>query len=154
MLPIFPKAFDNNYRGQWLAVPFLALAALTKLAMSTNAIIMTRTVVEQADHIDLSRYGADATTFILFLHQAWALGHGLLALLAVLALIRYRTMMPLTAILMLAEQFGRKVLGLVNPIPGVPHDASSIGFLVTQGLYVVLLIALVLSLWPRASTKV
>lgn len=153
MVPIFPKTVDNTYRGQWLALPFLALAALSKIAMSFNAIFLTRMVMEKADHIPLERYGAAAVPMVTYLFQAWAIGHGLLALLAVLAMIRYRAMIPLVTLLLLIEQLGRKALRLASPLPGVPHDWTSIGYLVTQGLLAALVIALVLSLWPRRAAQ-
>ena len=154
MLPIIPKTFDNSYRGQWLAIPFVALAALMKIAMSVSVILNTRFVVETADKIPLAHYGADAVQVILFLFQAWAVGHLLLALLAVLVLIRYRSMIPLATLLLLVEQLGRRVLLLMNPLPGVPHgDWSSMGFLINQGLLAALVIGLVLSLWKRAGAK-
>ena len=154
MLPIIPKTFDNSYRGLWLAIPFVALAALMKMAMSVNVIINTRYLIETADKIPLAHYGADAVQIILFLFQTWAVAQLLFALLAALALIRYRSMIPLATLLLLAEQLGRKVLLLMKPLPDVPQgDWSSFGFLINQGLLAALVIALVLSLWKRAGAE-
>lgn len=158
MLPVFPKSFDNSYRGQWLAVPLLAAAVLLKMVMSFNAVFLTRMVIEQADKIPLDSYGPRAVPLIIYLFQAWAIGHFLLAALAGLALIRYRSMIPLATLLMLSEQVIRLVLRLFTEFPGVPQGSTSImslsiGVLVTRGLLVALAIGFVLSLWQRASTK-
>lgn len=147
---LFPKTIDNNYRGQWLAIPFLALAALGKMAMSFNTIFNTRVVIESADKIPLDHYGRDAVPLIVYLFQAWAIGHLLLAVLAVLAMVRYRAMIPLVTVLLLTEQLGRKVIRHMTSLPGVTQDWTTLGLLFTNGLLAALVIALILSLWPRA----
>lgn len=147
---LFPKTIDNNYRGQWLALPFLAVAVLSKMAMSINTIFNTRVVIEQADKITLNHYGPDAVPLIIYMFRAWAVGHLLLALLVVLAMVRYRAMIPLVALLLLAEQLGRKLIRHLTSLPGVQQDWTSLGLLFTQAILVALVIAFVLSLWPRA----
>lgn len=148
---LFPKSIDNIYRGQWLAIPLLALVVLSKFAMSFNAVFNTRMVIEQADKLPLDLYNAAALPLIFFMFQAWAIGHFLLALLVAVALIRYRAMVPLATLLMLSEQLIRNGLRLLVVLPGVHSDGLSLGTLFTRGLLVAMVLALILSLWKRKS---
>lgn len=145
---LFPNTIDNTYRGQWLALPLLALVVLSKLTMSFNAIFNTRMIIETADKIPLAQFNAKAVPLIIYMFQAWGVGHGLLALFAGLALIRYRALVPLATLLMLAEQLARKAIRFTAPLP--PSDWTSLGFLVTQALLIAMVLGLILSVWPRA----
>jgi hypothetical protein len=158
MVPIFPKTFDNTYRGQWAAIPLLALVVLSKFAMSFNAVFYTRMVIEQADKIDLGRYNADAVPLIIYMFQAWGIGHFLVALVMAVALILYRAMIPLATLIMLAEQVIRLVIRAITDLPGVPYNSMNIatmpiGVLVTRGLLVAMVLAFGLSLWKRRSAE-
>jgi hypothetical protein len=158
MRMLFPKTIDNTYRGQWAAIPLLAIVVLMKFAMSFNAVFFTRMVIEQADKIPLDSYGAKAVPLIVYMFQAWAIGHFLLALLVAVALIRYRSMVPLATLFMLSEQAIRLIIRLSVDLPGVPHSSwnlatMSMGTLITRGLLAAMIVAFALSLWKRRSAS-
>lgn len=153
---LFPKTIDNTYRGQWLALPLLVIVVLSKFAMSFNAVFNTRMVIEQADKIALDHYGAAAVPLIVYMFQVWGIGHFLLALLVGVALVRYRSMVPLATLFMLAEQVIRLVVRMATDLPGVPQSSwsiseMSIGAMVTRGLLLLMIVAFALSLWKRRS---
>ena len=143
---IFPKQIDNTYRGYWLAVWLLVPIVLVKAAMGANSIINTRSVIVDADNIPLDSYGAAAAALIIFLFKAWGLSLLLLSLLGVLALIRYRAMIPLVYLLLLIENAGRKVMTLTDPLPLHSTDAGpSFSFTINLVLITALLIGFALS---------
>jgi hypothetical protein len=72
----------------------------------------------------------------------------LLTLLGVLALIRYRAMIPLMYVLFLVEYFAKKWIQLVKPIARTGTPPATYVNLV---LIALLLTGLVLSLWRRTS---
>ena len=110
---IFPKQFDNTYRGYWLAVWLLVPLVFVKLGMGFNVILNTRDVIQGVDGVPLDTFSAEAQKSLVFAFQAWALGLFLLGFLGFIALVRYRAMVPLIYLLLLAENAGRKVIQLV-----------------------------------------
>lgn len=143
---IFPRQIDNAYRGYWFAVWLLVPLVLLKLAMGVNVMINTRDIIEGVDGIPLSTFGAEAQKHLVFSFQAWALGLFLLAALGLLALVRYRAMIPLIYLLLLAENAGRKVISVASgsPLVGAPSTATLINVL----LIAALLIGFALSIGP------
>jgi hypothetical protein len=87
---------------------------------------------------------------VVFLFASWGLGLLLLSLLGVLALLRYRAMVPLMLLVMLIEQVGRKGISLVSPIMrAVESQGLSAGAMINWALTAALAVGLVLSLMPR-----
>src|SRR5665213_3439821 len=108
---IFPKQFDNNYRGHWLAIWLFAPVVLARLAMAANSIINTRFVAAGADGIPLDAYNAGGAEAVVLLFALLGLFALLLALQGVMVLVRYRSMIPFMFLLFLIVQVGGKVLG-------------------------------------------
>jgi hypothetical protein len=151
---IFPKQIDNNYRGHWLAIGLFTLFVLLKLVMSTNSVVMTRSVATGADGLPLDNFTGGGAEAVISLFALLGLSQLVLALLGVVVLIRYRAMLPLMYLLMLIVQIGSRVLLMVNPIVrsgGMTIGSSglSIGFAINLGLLAILLIGFVLSLVQR-----
>jgi hypothetical protein len=140
---LFPKQIDNTYRGYWLAVWLLVPLVLVKLAMGVNVIVNTRDVIEGVDGIPLSAFSAEAQRQLVFSFQAWALELFLLALLGLLALIRYRAMVPLIYLLLLIENAGRKAIQLAAQEAAVPAPGAS---MINGVLIAALLIGFLLSI--------
>jgi hypothetical protein len=154
---LFPKQIDNDYRGWWLAIWLLAPVVLMKLAMGLNVAgfnpwISNRMVAERADGIPLDSFGVEAASTVMFMFASWGLMLLLVNLLALLALIRYRAMVPLIFLLLTLEQVGRKVIGTMSPIvreAAEKTDGISAAVLINWGFLIVLAVGLVLSLIPR-----
>ena len=143
---IFPKQFDNTFRGHWLGIWILVPVVLLELVIGANSIINTRTVAMGADGIPLDRFGAEAATTVISLFALLGLSRVLLALLGVMALIRYRAMVPFIYLLLLVLQLGSKALLLLHPaIRSLGHNSAS-GSTVILGLIAMLLTGFVLSL--------
>lgn len=150
---LFPKQIDNDYRGYWLAIWLLVPVVLLKLAMGFNVAglnpwISNRFIAESADGIPLDSFGVEAASTVMFMFASWGIGLLLLSLLGLVALIRYRAMIPLIYLLLSLEQFGRKGLALVSPIirEAVKTEGVAPGVLINWGLMTVLAVGLVLSL--------
>jgi hypothetical protein len=152
---LFPKQFDNTYQGQWLAIWLFVPVVLVKLLMGANVAgfnpwVDNRYVLRTADAIPIDSYGAEAASVVVFLFASWGLGLLLLSLLGVLALLRYRAMVPLMLLVMLIEQVGRKGISLVSPIMrAVESQGLSAGAMINWALTAALAVGLVLSLMPR-----
>ncbi len=150
---LFPKQFDNDYRGYWLGIWILAPILLMKLAMGFNVAglnpwISNRQIAINADGLAVDSYGNEAASVVMFMFASWGLILLVLSLLGILVLVRYRAMVPLMYLLLGIEQFGRKAIGLLQPVASHPATAENLtpGFIINTGFMAALLIGFVLSL--------
>jgi uncharacterized membrane protein len=140
---IFPRQIDNRYRGHRIALWLLALLIAVKLVMGVNSVVNTRSVATGADGIAIDTLSADAAATMLRLFAAVALGQLVLTLQALLALVRYRAMVPLVYLLLTVEHLGRRALALA--FPAEPSATVPVGLYLNLGMLAALLIGLLLS---------
>jgi hypothetical protein len=144
---IFPRQFDNaSYRGHrlgvWLFIPILVV----ELGIGTNSIINTRFVAASADGIPLDSYDAAGAEAVISLFALLGLSRVLLGLTGVMALIRYRAMLPFMYLLLLALQFGTKALVFLHPIASSSPSGGGTGSVVVLGLITLMVVGFGLSL--------
>lgn len=143
---LLPKSFDNNYRGQKLALWLFGLFTLMKCVIGVNSIINGRVVMTGADGIPLDTFTAAAAQSLVALWALLGLSHILIGVLCVFALIRYRSMVPfLFALLLLQHLGGRLILQFIPLIRiGAPP-----AFVINLIQLTLLILGLGLSLWRR-----
>lgn len=140
---LFPRVIDNSYHGSKAATWFLGIVAAIKMAMGLNSVLNGSLVLSSADGVPLATYPAAAAQTLLAVFALWGWGLFLFALLAVLALVRYRSMIPLMFVLLLSEQLGRKlILQFLPMVRSVSVPASWINV----ALVVLMVLGLLLSL--------
>ena len=145
---IFPRQFDNKYSGHKLALWLFGLLVLVKLGISLSSIFDTYDMVQSADGIPLSTFTAGGAEAVVSVTTLLGLSHLLLALLCVMTLVRYRSMIPLMYVVLLVEFLAKKWILLAKPI--VRTGASPATY-VNLALIVLLLAGVVLSLWRPTS---
>ncbi|MFZ2490710.1 MAG: hypothetical protein WA208_04415 [Thermoanaerobaculia bacterium] len=146
----FPRVIDNSWRGPKAALWLLGLLAAIKMAMGANSIFNGWVVLASADGVPLRTYpGAAAQTIVAFF-ALWALGQILLALLATLALVRYRAMTPLLFALLLTEHLGRKLILQFLPIVRIGNAPASA---INAALLAMMVAGLLLSVWQRGGAQ-
>ena len=146
--PIFPRQFDNNYRGHKLALWLFGFLVLMKLGISLSSIFDTYNVVRSADGIPLDTFTSHGAETVVSVTALLGLSQFLLALLGVLALIRYRTMIPFIYVLFLVEYFAKKWIQFAKPIVRVGTPPATY---VNLALIALMLAGLVLSLWQQTN---
>ena len=114
---LFPKQADNDYRGYGFAIFLLVGAVLMRLTMAYAALFNTLFMVRDGDSIPVDTWQVGASTTFLFVTKVLGLDHLLLTVVAVVILVRWRSLIPFAFLLLLAEQVGRFSLRLANPIP-------------------------------------
>jgi len=144
---IFPKQIDNHFPGHWLAQVIFALLILARGAMGFNSILLTHDVVTKADGIPLDSYGAPAAAAVLLLFKITGLLIVLLALLGLLALIRYRAMIPLLYLVQIIQIGGSKWLAMAYPV--TRSSAIAMGVPIVQIMIALALLGFVLCLIKR-----
>lgn len=144
---ILPPHIDNTYRGRSLALWLFIPIVILKLIMSLGAIFIGETVLRSADGIPLDSYSPAAASTVISLFAAWGLFHLVIVLLCVLALFRYRAMIPFMFGLLLVEHLIRKQLILAFlPIVRV---ITTPNIVTNTALLILMISGLALSLWRR-----
>ena len=145
---VFPKQIDNVFRGHRLALGLFGLFVALRLVMGANSALNARSVASGADGIPIDGFGSAGDIMVrLFALQGFS--GFVLALLAVLVLIRYRAMVPLMFLAFLVELLGRRGLALLHPI-APPESGTPVGVYINLGLLLILVLGLALSLVGRS----
>lgn len=145
---LFPREIDNAYRGPKVALWILGFLAASKITMGLNSVVNGVYVLTSADGVPLESYPAAAAQTIVAIFALWGWALFLFALLAVLVLVRYRSMTPLAYALLLAEHLGRKAI--LQFLPIVRSDTAP-AWWVNAVLLALMVVGLVLSLWRRGA---
>ncbi len=148
---LFPRQIDNTYQGHvlaiWLFVPVVLLKTLMGFNVAgLNPWVGSRFILQTADGVPVDTFPPEAASISVFLFASWGLALLVLALLAILSLVRYRAMLPLMFLALSVEQIGRKVLSTVHLPPAPEQDGVSASALINGGLTAALAVGLILSL--------
>jgi hypothetical protein len=144
---LLPQPIDNTSRGHplalWLFVPVLFL----KTGIALGTIFNGRGAAQSADGIPLDSFGSGGAEAVVALFAIWGLSQLVFSVLGVLALARYRAMIPLLFLLLLLEHLARRWILVVMPIArtGTPPGST-----INLALLVMMVVGLALSLRNRA----
>jgi len=140
---ILPERIDNVYRGHRLALWLFYPITLVTVGRSLIHIFRSDGGAQSIATIPLDTFVSGGAQTVITVFALWGLSQLLLGLLFVLVLVRYRAMLPLMYVLILAEYVGRIGIGLMKPIVTVETPPGGPGSLV---MIVLGAIGLVLSL--------
>src|ERR1041384_397384 len=127
---IFPKQFDNTYRGHWLGVALFVPIVLLKAIQGVNSIIMTRQIMTSADGIPLDSFNSAAAQNAIADFALLGMYLLIIPLIGAISLIRYRAMIPFLYLMLFMA-----VMGTVLSIP--IHQRGNIGGGVLAGYLVI-----------------
>lgn len=143
---LLPPQIDNRLDGRPAALWLLGLFVALKLLMSVNSILNTESVAVGADGFPLDSFGPAAARAVLMLFALMSLGQLALGMVALTALVRYRAMVPLVYLMLVAEHLARRFIVSSYAVPRT--GSTPIGWYVNMGLLALLSVGLVLSLIP------
>lgn len=154
---IFPKQFDNIYRGHWLAIWFFVVVVFIKGAQGVVSIVNTYHVVTTADGIPVDSYGAAGAGTVIALTALLGLCLAVISLQSVVVLIRYRAMIPFMFFVQLILQVGSRMLLAVNPIArsgaqAMGYAGHPVGFWINLAILAMTVIGVVLSLRNKSDS--
>jgi hypothetical protein len=115
---ILPRRFDNTYRGHPLAIWLLVLIVV---GTALSAVFDGRNMLQSADGIPVDRFGGGGAEVVIALIAILGLSQLMFSALIVLALTRYRAMIPLLFVLFLLERLVRDSILFVKPSRGPAH---------------------------------
>lgn len=140
---LLPPIADNRFHGHRAALWLLGLLVALKLVMGVNSIFNTESVAVGADGIPLGSYGAAAARDVLKLFALTSLGQLMLALVALLVLLRYRALVPLIYLGLIGEQLARRAI-----VQSFGGSASVTAVSINLGILALLAVGLLLALLP------
>lgn len=148
---IFPKQYDNEYRGHKLALLLLAIITAFNLMMFYQTVFNTYYAATSADGIPLDSYSPEAAQRVMAIFALLGNVHFVFITLAVLALVRYRSMVSLVFLLQIWEYVTRTAIN--NHFFGTPwlHLPADLASGIVQSLFYAMIIGLALSLWHRGT---
>ena len=145
---LFPAVFDNTFQGQRIALwVFYALTAVT-LWRSWHHLTAPDGGAQSIATIPLDSYPAGAAATVIGIFALWGLSQLVIGLLYLMAAIRYRSLIPLFYLLMIAEYAVRMLIGGFKPVETAGTAPGAVGNL---PLMVLASVMLVLCLIPRKS---
>ena len=123
---LFPREFDNVYRGHWLGLVILGLLLFVRLAQTGMGLVEPLFVIRGPDGILFDAFNAPAQAAFTYVFRLLCFLNVLVCLIGVLALVRYRAMVPLMYVVVLLLLGGQRIIGLLNPIARAPAAGSTI----------------------------
>lgn len=147
---LFPARFDNAYAGLKPALWAFGALVFVRGGIGLRCVFDGAHVASQADGIPMATFAPAAARMIASDFATWGLMQTMLCLVAVIALVRYRSMVPLLAAIFLLEHLCRKLI--LHLMPVVQSTGAPGGYvnLVIFGLEIA---AVVLAVWPRGARK-
>ena len=146
---ILPRTIDNRYRGRKAALWLFAIIVLLNLVISLSAIFAADGRAQSADGIPLNTYGPAAAAAVIGVVAFLGLSDLFLCFFYVLALFRYRAMIPLMYLVLVVQYPCHKAIGWMKPIA---RAGPAPGGYVTAGLMALTVVGLLLSLQGRGYT--
>ena len=148
---LLPQRIDNTYRGHKLALWLLSLLLFMRVVMSLNVIFNSYVTLSTADGVPLETYTPAAARTAVSLFALLGLSNLMICLVGILALVRYRSMVPLMFALLLLQQVSARLINLLIPIvrTGTPP-----GFYINLGLLALMIVGLALSLHTRGDLRI
>ena len=143
---LFPKQADNAYRGHKVALWLFGFIVFVKTAIGAGTIFNGRVAAVNADGIPLDTFGSAGAQAFISIFAAWGLSQLMLSAVAILVLVRYRSLVPFMFTVLLLEHVARRVIFAVLPMPRL---GSPPGFWINMALLGIMVAGLMLSLARR-----
>jgi hypothetical protein len=140
---LLPQHLDNTYRGNRLAIWLLALVVFVQAGQGLMSIFNGYYAASAPDAIPLDTYTAAAAETVVSLFALLGLMRLIICFLCVLALVRYRAMIPLMFALLVLEYLSRRLILQFLPIV---RSGTPPGSVVNLALLAVMIVGLALSL--------
>ena len=124
---VLPATVTNEYRGSRVAFwAFVALTALT-LLRSVIHVVAFDGGAQSIATIPLDSFGPNGAAAVVHVFGLWGLSQLVVGILYVLALARYRSLIPLFYLLAIVEYAVRLLLTLVKPVETAGTAPGAVG---------------------------
>jgi hypothetical protein len=142
---LFPRQFDNVYRGHFLGLWIFVPIMLIKALQSLESIFNTRATAIGADGIPLASFPPAAAEEIVSTFALLGLYLLVIPFQSAIILIRYRSMVPFMYFCLLTLQISTRIFHFLTDA-SAPQSGHPIGFYINLGIMAVTAIGFFLSL--------
>lgn len=143
---LLPQPIDNKYSGSKIALWLFGLVVFVHIVQSVMVLVNGHMTAVSADGIPLDTYPAAAAQTILAIFMLASLRRLIIALICVVVLFRYRSVVPLMFVVLGLSYLGGQLIFQFVPIVRVGRPPGIVMNLIMFGLT---LVGLMLSLWRR-----
>jgi hypothetical protein len=147
---VFPPAFDNTYRGHWAALILLGVFLVVRLVQTGMTFFDPVFVIQSADGIRFDTFGPEAQAAAINMIQVIALLNLAVCAIAAIALLRYRSMVPLVFLMFFALLGGQRLLALLST---AERDPAANGPMIATAMTLAMAVGFGLSIWTRKAAK-
>lgn len=148
---LLPQRIDNTYHGHKLALWLFALVVSVKTLQGLISIFDGYYIIISADGIPLDTYAPEAAQTVVGLFALLGLSRVILSLLCILALVRYRSAIPLMFALQALDYLAKQLVLQFVPLVRM---GTAPGTVVNLILFALIIIGLALSLWGRGDLEI
>lgn len=113
---LLPARIDNRYRGHVLALWLFVPVALQRVALGLTHLLRADGGAQTISTIPLDTYPPSAAQNVIALFARMGLEQLLFGLLCLLVLLRYRALIPLMYLLIVAHYLASRVVGQMKPL--------------------------------------
>ena len=137
---LFPNEITNTFRGAPIAMwAFVAMTALT-IGRSLAHILLPDGGAQSIATIPLDDFTSEGATVVIGMFAQWGLTQLMFALLYVMVLWRYQSLIPLMWLFIFMEYGGRLLLGFTKPFETAGTAPGAIGNLIFPLLALIMLV--------------
>lgn len=147
---LLPKSVDNAYGGYKLGLWLFALVVFVQTFQGFMVIFNGYTVAAGADGIPLDTYAPAAAQTVVAVFALLGLSRLVISLICIMALVRYRSAIPLMFALLVIEQLAKKLI--LHFIP-IVRAGEAPGSAINITILALMIVGLALSLWRRGKPE-
>ena len=147
---LLPSSFDNNFDGHPASRWLFGLITTVTLGRSLAHIFLPDGGAQSIATVPLDQYPMGAESAIISIFALWGLSQLLIAIVMLIAALRYRSMIPLLYLFLICEYVGRIYIGIFKPLETLQTPPGATGSLVILGAS---LVGLLLSLRTGDAVK-
>lgn len=145
---LLPREAGNDFQGHKSGLWILVILLLLLAAMSVNSVFNGHYVATKADGLPLDSFSAAGARVIIMFYAMWGVTQLTVVMFGIVALVRYRALVPITFLLLLTEQVFWRIVHYALP---VSNQGDSGGSWFIYGLLALTFVGFILSLWKRRS---
>lgn len=118
---LFPKRADNGYAGNWLSPWMLVLYTAKSLVSAAIHMFAADGGAQSIASVALERFTAEGADSVVTMFGLWGLEQLVIGLIAVVVLLRYRSLIPMMSLAYVIEYAGRMASPLYTPGLATAH---------------------------------
>ena len=147
---LLPSSFNNEFDGHSAALWLFGLITTVSLGRSLAHVFLPDGGAQSIATVPLSQYSSGAESSVISIFALWGLSQLLLAIVMLIAALRYRSMIPLLYLFLICEYVGRICIGIFKPLETLQSPPGWTGSFIILGAS---LVGLLLSLRTGDANK-